>query len=206
MLVRSHPPSCLVSRKLTASSQTTFHPTEPRNRKVCCGRARSQLWPLADDVGRANSAQSLRIRSLEGEIARLLSENVFLREHIIRLEAQASQRASRHVLEEVDGIKGRLEERLAQLGGLVAELGGLRDLKQADAQSPVASCLAVPSPRRSPHEKNWKNTMTVSEVTSNLDGRLPPIVEDKYYPRRTQRYVDDLMSRIQSLAERSQCR
>ena len=45
------------------------------------------------------------------------------------------------------------------------------------------------SPRRSPDQRNWKNALTLSEVTGGTDGRLPPIVEDKYYPRRTMEYV-----------------
>ena len=47
--------------------------------------------------------------------------------------------------------------------------------------------------QESPGTKEWKNAMTLGEVTAKQaymqEGRLPPIVEDKYYPRRTMEYV-----------------
>ncbi|KAL8830217.1 MAG: hypothetical protein Q9191_001557 [Dirinaria sp. TL-2023a] len=41
------------------------------------------------------------------------------------------------------------------------------------------------SPKRSPDQRNWKNSLCLSEVPGVVGGRLPPIVEDKYYPRQT---------------------
>ncbi|KAI9771261.1 MAG: hypothetical protein M1840_002231 [Geoglossum simile] len=125
----------------------------------------------------ANSTQSLRIRNLEAEVSRLLAENVSLREQIIGLQSKADRDRGRRVLENVEGIKRMLEGKIQEFGDLV---GGL-----------VAASLDA-SPRtsrarRSPgqDQKNWKNTFTLSEVTSNHEGRLPPILEDKMYPRRS---------------------
>ncbi|KAI9785754.1 MAG: hypothetical protein M1839_008771 [Geoglossum umbratile] len=126
---------------------------------------------------RANSAQSLRIRNLEAEISRLLAENVSLREQVIKLQAQADRDRGRQVLENVEGIKRMIEGKIRELGDLVGGLGAASlDI------SPRASRA-----RRSPgkDQKNWKNTFTLSEVTSNHEGRLPPILEDKMYPRRS---------------------
>lgn len=50
-------------------------------------------------------------------------------------------------------------------------------------------------PARSPDPKNWKNTLSLSDVAQGHghgpegSGRLPVILEDKYYPRRTMKYV-----------------
>ena len=139
------------------------------------------------DQRRANSTQSLRIRSLESEVTRLLSENVSLREQVIKLHHEAEKVTGRAVLEGVDNVKLKLETKLAELGGLVQELGNVQ--KTIDSQRGPRRSINRSSPRRSPDQRNWKNTLTLSEVTGGTDGRLPPIVEDKYYPRRTMEYV-----------------
>ncbi|KAH0543871.1 hypothetical protein FGG08_001910 [Glutinoglossum americanum] len=130
---------------------------------------------------RVNSTQSLRIRNLEAEISRLLAENVSLREQIIKLQAQADRNSGRHVLENVEGFKRILEGKLLEIGELVGGLGAI----SLDV-SPRAYRA-----RRSPgqDQKNWKNTFTLSEVTSHHEGRLPPILEDKLYPRRSIEYA-----------------
>ena len=139
------------------------------------------------DERRANSTQSLRIRNLESEVTRLLSENVSLREQVIRLHHEAEKVTGRAVLEGVDIVKLNLETKLAELGGLIQELGNVQ--KNIDSQQRRRKSMNRSSPKRSPDQKNWKNTLTLSEATGGTDGRLPPIVEDKYYPRRTMEYV-----------------
>lgn len=92
------------------------------------------------------------------------------------------------MLEGVDIVKGKLEKKLAELGGLVQELGNVE--KNVDSQrAQRRRSLNRSSPKRSPDQRNWKNALTLSEVTGGADGRLPPIVEDKYFPRRTMEYV-----------------
>ncbi|KAI9850031.1 MAG: hypothetical protein M1838_006171 [Thelocarpon superellum] len=135
------------------------------------------------EIARANSAQSLRIRSLESETSRLLAENTTLREQIIRLETELSKNCSRNVFDDVDGIRGQLEDKLDELGQIVAGLAKVREKSRSQPSAKVTYSDPRPSANRSPDEKNWKNNFTLAEVTSNLDGRLPPILEDKCYPR-----------------------
>ncbi|MCJ1383044.1 hypothetical protein MMC17_006157 [Xylographa soralifera] len=136
------------------------------------------------EIARANSTQSLRIRTLEAETSRLLSENLVLREKVISLEHELDHRPKREVLEDLDLVKDKLEAKLAELGGLVFELG--RAQRSAIATSaPSRRQSRGKSPKRSPDQRIWKNALTLSEVTGGQDGRLPSIVEDKYYPRRT---------------------
>lgn len=139
------------------------------------------------DERRANSTQSLRIRNLESEVTRLLSENVSLREQVIKLHHEAEKVTGRAVLEGIGTVKSKLEAKLAEFGGLVQELENVQ--KNIDSQRGQRRSMNRRSPKRSPDQKNWKNTLTLSEVTGGTDGRLPPIVEDKYYPRRTMEYV-----------------
>ena len=104
----------------------------------------------------------------------------------LRYEAEKSR--ERAVLEGVDVVKGKLEAKLAELGGLVQELGHVQ--KHVDSQrTQRRRSIIRSSPKRSPNQRNWKNALTLSEVTGGAEGRLPPIVEDKFYPRRTMEYV-----------------
>ena len=117
-----------------------------------------------------------------------MSENVSLREQIIKLHYEAEKGTERMVLEGVEIVKGKLEAKLSELGGLMQELGNVQ--RNVDSQSKQKRRSIVrSSPRRSPDQRNWKNALTLSEVTGGADGRLPPIVEDKYFPRRTMEYV-----------------
>ncbi|KAI9849345.1 MAG: hypothetical protein M1837_004805 [Sclerophora amabilis] len=138
------------------------------------------------EIARANSTQSLRIRNLECETSRLLAENISLREQVIKLQKQfeTSGRVT-NVFDSVAAIKGKLEDKMKELGGFVAELGEISHVKASNASSPKRAGSTYRSPGRSPDQKNWRNALTLSEVTSGQEGRLPPIVEDKHYPRRT---------------------
>lgn len=136
------------------------------------------------EIARVNSTQSVRIRNLECEISRLLSENIALRERVISLQYEVDKRPRRSVLEDMGTVKGKLEAKLAELGGLVQELGRIQ-VAAENPRSPKRKSLNRTEPKRSPDQKNWKNNFTLSEVTGGGDGRLPPIVEDKYFPRKT---------------------
>ena len=110
-----------------------------------------------------------------------------LRENIISLEHELDHCPKREALEDLSFVKDRLEAKLAELGRLVFELGTVQ--KSAIATSaPSRRHSRGKSPKRSPDQKIWKNALTLSEVTGGQDGRLPPILENKYYPRKTLEY------------------
>lgn len=107
---------------------------------------------------------------------------------MIKLHYETEKTLGHSVLEGVDLVKGKLEAKLAEIGGLVQELGQVqKNIESQRAQR--RRSISRNSPKRSPDQRNWKNTLTLSEVTGGVDGRLPPIVEDKYFPRRTMEYV-----------------
>ncbi|MCJ1283857.1 hypothetical protein MMC26_003188 [Xylographa opegraphella] len=139
------------------------------------------------EIARVNSTQSLRIRTLEAETSRLLSENLVLREGVISLEHELENRPKREALEDLGFVKDKLEEKLAELGCLVFELGRAQTSAIATS-APLRRQSRVKSPENSPDQRVWKNALTLSEVTAGQDGRLPPILEDKYYPRKTLKY------------------
>ncbi|KAL8893297.1 MAG: hypothetical protein Q9192_005411 [Flavoplaca navasiana] len=128
-----------------------------------------------------NSTQSIRIRTLESEISRLLSENIALRQQVIKLQYEIDNNTG---LGSINTVKGRLEAKLLELGGLVQELGNVQQSAE-DRRALRRRSGAKSSPKISPDQRNWKNVIPFSEGNGGADGRLPPIVEGKYYPRRT---------------------
>jgi Shugoshin N-terminal coiled-coil region/Shugoshin C terminus len=152
------------------------------------------------EIARVNSTQSLRIRNLEAEISRLLAENISLREQAINSAQEAERwRSSHKLITEVGHLKDKLESRLSEVNALVSELGSLPE--KAARRSSYRRRSGIPEPVKSPDQKDWQNRQTIGGVLVGQrepqEGRLPPIHEDKYYPRRTlegheiQRLVED---------------
>ncbi|PYI04840.1 hypothetical protein BO78DRAFT_388208 [Aspergillus sclerotiicarbonarius CBS 121057] len=134
------------------------------------------------EIARVNSIQSLRIRSLESEVSHLLSENVSLREQVISLSQEVERYEAVRLLQDgVYDIKTRLDNKLAELNSLVADLGALpRRLCKRLTEKPQSADHTRPIP-------DWRPKYTDDELNAGQegDGRLPVILEDKYYPRRT---------------------
>jgi hypothetical protein len=133
------------------------------------------------EIARINSTQCIRIRNLENEVSRLLAENLGLREQILRLQTEADSRSSQEVVDHVNAIKSNLEAKLLELGILVTKLGDVPPPKKKTSTTEGKTVR----PTQSPDQKNWKNMCTLSEAVGLQDGKLPPILEDKSYPRRT---------------------
>jgi hypothetical protein len=131
--------------------------------------------PGTDDIARINSQQSVRIRNLETEGARLLAENLSLREQVINLQHVLDTQSSRPSLENI-----KLEAKIQELGNLVAELG------QMNAVGVDAPCKTQTAVKRSAEERQWRSGLCLQEVENNM---LPTITEGKSYPRKTMKYV-----------------
>ncbi|ROW03758.1 hypothetical protein VMCG_05498 [Cytospora schulzeri] len=144
-------------------------------------------------IARVNSAQSLRIRSLESECGRLLSENLTLNGRILELESEledskGAQRIADHALE----IKAKMEAQLIEWGAMLAGLGLERPSKRQAITSPGGTRIARrrTSVSRSPAAKRRpRDSRSSEEAAALLEGRMPTIQEDKTYSRRTMRYV-----------------
>lgn len=127
------------------------------------------------EIARVNSLQSLRIRSLESEVSHLLSENVSLREQVINLTQQTERLEAGKMLHDgIYDIKFKLDAKLAELSSLATELGSLprKVGKLCDEQFDRPKQAAESRPR-------------TEDMMGHEDGRLPAIVEDKFYPRQT---------------------
>ena len=158
------------------------------------------------EIARVNSTQSLRIRNLEAEISRLLAENIALREQAIYSAQEAERwRSSQKLTKEVDILKDRFESKLLEVNALVTELGSLPE--KVARRSSFRRKSGVVDTLKSPDQKDWKNKQTIGGVLAGerelQEGRLPAILEDKYYPRKTLE-TQELRDLIQDAAEASE--
>ena len=81
-------------------------------------------------------------------------------------------------------MKDKLEAKLQEVNALVQELGTLPGKRESGRKK----SFAVVEMARSPNGGDWKNRQTIGGVLGGgeqQEGRLPAIMEDKLYPRRT---------------------
>src|SRR5512142_2417030 len=93
------------------------------------------------DIARVNSTQSLRIRCLENECARLLSENLDLRGQMLRLEKELEDNSAQRIADHALEIKAKMEAQLIEWGSMLASLGLEPPMKR---QSPMNRKMAKP--------------------------------------------------------------
>ncbi|KAI1135249.1 hypothetical protein F5Y05DRAFT_175527 [Hypoxylon sp. FL0543] len=140
------------------------------------------------DIARVNSTQSLKIRSLENECVRLLSENLDLRGQVLRLQTELEDSKAQKIADHALEIKEKMEAQLAEWGNMLASLGC----------EPTPKSRSPREPKRAKHRSSigrismseWKRRDTVSsmkdlEAAAAQEGRLPPIWENKTCPRET---------------------
>ncbi|OTA96745.1 hypothetical protein M434DRAFT_27617 [Hypoxylon sp. CO27-5] len=140
------------------------------------------------DIARVNSTQSLKIRSLENECVRLLSENLDLRGQVLRLQTELEDSKAQKIADHALEIKEKMEAQLAEWGNMLASLG----------HEPMPKSRSPREPKRAKHRSSigrismseWKRRDTVSsmkdlEAAAAQEGRLAPIWENKTCPRET---------------------
>ncbi|KFY21524.1 hypothetical protein V493_07337 [Pseudogymnoascus sp. VKM F-4281 (FW-2241)] len=126
------------------------------------------------DIARVNSVQAVRIRNLETEVSRLLAENLDLRGQIINQETQPNR--SRNFISHVGDVKSELDSKLRDIAALVAKLD--RPVKEPRRSS---AGTKLPKAKR----RNSDERMQMMDALAEQEGRLPVIIENKHYPRRT---------------------
>ncbi|KAK1761337.1 hypothetical protein QBC47DRAFT_26283 [Echria macrotheca] len=136
------------------------------------------------DLAKVNSNQSNRIRMLENECARLLSENLDLRGQVMRLEKEVENNSAQRIADHALEIRAKMEAQLAELGSMLASLGSEPPSKR---HSPERRKFAKLSPRglKSPAQRKARDPAVDQDALAAQEGRLPPIYENKTYPRAT---------------------
>ncbi|MCJ1360108.1 MAG: hypothetical protein MMC33_010111 [Icmadophila ericetorum] len=129
------------------------------------------------EIARVNSTQAIRIQNLEVSNSAIIAENLVLREQVIKLQYELDRGSSRATVAKVNAVKDKVEAKLVELGNLVAELGKVRSTKR-ESTARQKSAVERHSPQRSPGSKAWRSA-------GIDDCRLPPILENKLYPRKT---------------------
>ncbi|KAH7040764.1 uncharacterized protein B0I36DRAFT_379675 [Microdochium trichocladiopsis] len=141
------------------------------------------------DIARINSTQSLRIRSLENECARMLSENLQLRGRILHLESEIRESSAQRIADHAMEIKEKMEAQLLEWGTMLASLGS-EPLPRNRSPRAHKKPRLQPSPRRSSGFQ-WQRREPTAEVMREMEdaahqeGRLAPIWENKPCPRGT---------------------
>lgn len=169
-------------------SQATIHQTKSRARKVCLSNIINPSAHPNVKRCRNNSTQSVRIRALETEQARLLAENLYLREQIIQLQTELEHNKGHHALQQITSVKDQLESKLMEIGSLVAELNSIQKPSYKTRPSDGGPSKAV-------EHFEWRRAMKEQAGEQDDDEALPTIREDKYFPRRTLEYVDTTLYR-----------
>ena len=123
----------------------------------------------------------MRIHNLETEKSRLLSENLALHEENIQLRVELEEKKEHSSQAETNVVdfQRRLDEQIHALQELATSLNISQKVPSKVQQEQSSSPPAVRDwrddvPRRSSQGDEW---------------RLPTIMEDKYYPRRTLKYL-----------------
>lgn len=131
------------------------------------------------EIARVNSLQSLRIQGLESELSNLLKENAALKEQVISLTQDAEKyEASRALHKDIHRYKEKLAAKVSEMNSLVSELGLLPGnfIKKTAHLEATGDNL----------ENRRSSDANRRPITWNENGdRLPTILEDKYFPRRT---------------------
>lgn len=162
-------------------AQAQVYEDKPRAGKVQTHRL--PLRGLLLTSARINSQQQLHIRTLENERSRLVAENCSLAQRVIHLQNTLEAHQHAPSFAPIESIKGQLEAKIQELGGLVAELGSLSRRKLHEAREGERMKTAT---RKSPEERQWRSALGLQEVENAM---LPTINESKAYPRMTMKYA-----------------
>lgn len=126
------------------------------------------------ELAKNNSSQSLRIRSLELEISRLLADNLELRNQVLHLQNEVYTAQSQASTAGIKRVKEELQAKIAELSGIV---DGIEDTQETSDEHKWRER------ERKPLEGNWKERQPLTEPMRDI--AMPTIMEHKLYPRRT---------------------
>ncbi|TKA83486.1 hypothetical protein B0A55_00557 [Friedmanniomyces simplex] len=128
------------------------------------------------ELAKHNSNQSLKIRSLEIEVAKLQADNLSLEKQNVQLQKELKSARSGQVSGDVvRTLREELQAKLAELSGLVEGIDALVHTAE-DAEVDVAR-------DKKPLEGQWRERQPLTEAMR--ENQMPTITEDKQYPRQT---------------------
>jgi hypothetical protein len=136
------------------------------------------------ELAKVNNVRALRIRELEGELSRALSENLQLRGRILELEKEAEDDDTRRIADQAMAIKEKLEAQLTEWSYLISGLGMEPPMKRHSPEN-----RKTPRPRMSfSANRPSPSQRRLRDVARNVE-ELGHISENKAHPRRTMKYA-----------------
>ncbi|KAF8248313.1 hypothetical protein K440DRAFT_257630 [Wilcoxina mikolae CBS 423.85] len=122
------------------------------------------------EISRSHSVLTKRVHDLQIETTRLLTDNISLREQVLRLEVELARRdQERKTLQKNQATQKKLEEKMAEVGLL------LRELNQPC--TPLAKCSTPPDDDSSPYLES--RLLRDSYIPGEgLEGYMPAIEEE----------------------------
>lgn len=127
------------------------------------------------ELAKNNSTQSLRIRSLELEVGKLLGDNLDLREQVLSLQNELYNVRMRANHAAARRVKDDLKAKLAELSGLIDGI----DEDEAVEEREVPEKARILSPSR----QQYRERQPLAELMQET--QMPTIAEDKMFPRRS---------------------
>ena len=129
------------------------------------------------ELAKNNSSQSLRIRSLEIEVSRLLQTNLELREELLRARNAEHDARRQSNKEGVRGFKEEMMAKLRELSGIVEGIEEPKEEKFDETAEREERRMSVLS------QMEFRERQSLAELMR--DCQMPTIDENKMHPRRT---------------------
>jgi hypothetical protein len=129
------------------------------------------------ELAKNNSTQSLRIRSLEIEVSRLLQTNLELREELLRARNSEHDARRQSTTEGVRGFKEEMMAKLRELSGIVEGIEEDKQQRADESQDREERRMSVLS------QMEFRERQPLAELMR--DCQMPTIDEDKIHQRRT---------------------
>ncbi|KAK2032186.1 shugoshin [Colletotrichum zoysiae] len=146
---------------------------------------RRKLLRQNRDLAKANAIHLARIKNLEADFSRCLSDNIELNGRIIGLEKELENSNARRIADHALDIRSRLETQLMDCMSLIASLGQEPPTKRHASPRGRRISRASLSHRSPPQRRPPREPTKDTEARALQEGRLPPIAENKSYPRAT---------------------
>lgn len=116
-----------------------------------------------------------------------MTENLGLQGEILRLRRELETGKAQRIVEHTERVKCQMEAKLLEFSALLSGLGDVPSPEKQSQQSEKATSASLATYL---DQKDWRNMCTASE---GVGRRLPPILENKSYPRKTLEQVTPIL-------------
>lgn len=152
--------------------RTKPRPTSERAAATNLAEVKRRFIRQNRELAKHNSTQSLKIRGLEGEVSKLLAQNLELRERNLDLEHRLEKGEGK----QNGGVMRELKRKLEELSGLVQGLQGDDEGEYVRESMDVQQVL-------SPSRQQYRERQPLAELMQ--ENQMPTIDEGKSFPRQT---------------------